>query len=103
MNGLLPFPLAFAAAFLEHQSFQRHLSRDNAQLPLVLDGVRAHKTVHHDRLCLSDAVGPVHGLHVVVWVEVAVKQDDGVGGSEIQSSSTGARADEEKKKLRRRR
>lgn len=58
---------------------------------LLLNRVSRDEPVNIDLLLLADSVRPVHGLQVYLRIPVAVKQDDVVGGHQIDSETTGPR------------
>lgn len=71
-----------------------------------LNRVGGDEPVDDDRLLLADAVAAILGLEIHLRVlqgqripaaayPIAVVEDDGVGGGEIDAEATGARADEE--------
>ena len=79
---------------LDHHPIQPQLHRRPLH-DLLVDGVLGDHPEHLDLLLLTDSVRPIHGLQVHLRVPVGVKEDDDVGGVEIDAQSAGPRRQHE--------
>ena len=58
------------------------------------------EAVHLNVLLLSDAVAACLCLHIVLWVPIAIKNDNGISDLKIDAEATGTRAKEEDETIR---
>ncbi len=63
----------------------------------LLPVVRLHSPVDVDSLSLPNAMGSGHGLQVVLWIPVAVEDDDRVCSGQIDAQPTGPGGQQEGK------
>ena len=61
----------------------------------MFDGTFGGEAVYDDGSCLTDAVGAVLGLEVLLRVPIGVEEDDRVGGGEVDPLTSSAGAEEE--------
>jgi len=78
------------------KKIEQPATRSALQHPLI-DAVRSDEPEHIHRLRLSNPVGPIHSLQIRLWIPVVVVENDNISSGQIDTESSSASGEQERK------